>query len=399
MKLYEYVKEENKRTAKIFGIPVMKQTTDYFTEEKRQEFLGGLITTIKLSSKKCDGSKKETKIFGKSFIKKLVENNFITYSFLGFEYRKISLINEFKKQYFKYFDKKHDDIYILRANSGEIYLTLTYIIDALIERNQSKNPLLVATKKYHIDMIKMICPDLPYAYINNVDIELVGSSFKIDKFNFFLLYDNVHFRKVELGAKCGQTEKNHYFEFILETLDLQKDNIKLRKTNVLQDAECSMLDKVKKTGLNLDNFVFLAPEAQACQLYDEDFWCELINRLQKAGRDVFVNLTGNDINLKSAKDFKTCGLTFAEAFALAKRAKRIVSLRSGFTEFLLQAETPIDVLYTKFRPRNALDDLNVYQVISGYGILQIPFVDKSNIREFNMFEIAPAECIRQILEK
>lgn len=352
MKIYEYKREENERTALIFGIPVMKQTSDYMTSERYQEFLGGLITTTKLNSKESDSSKKEIKILGKSVIKRAEENNYRTYSFLGKEYKKVSLLKEFKKLYFKYFGNEYDDIYILRANSGEIYLTLTYLIDSLIKKNCSKKPLLVATKKYHIDMIKMICPDLPFVYIKKLNLKVVGDTFKIDNFRFFLLYDSIHFRKVELDIKANELGSHHYFKSILDRLDFTEKDLKMRKMNVLHSAEESMLEKIEKTGLNLNKFVFLAPEAQSCKLYDEDFWVVLVNKLQEIGYDVFVNLTEKDIKLKNAIDFKTCDLSFAEAFALAKKAKRIVSLRSGFTEFLLQTNVPLDVLYTKFRHRH-----------------------------------------------
>lgn len=398
MKIYEYIREENERTAKLFGIPVMKQTSDYITAERYQEFLGGLITTIKLSSKESDSSNKEIKILGKSVIKRFEENNFRTYSFLGFEYRKISLIEEFKKQYFKYFDKQYDDIYILNANSGEIYLTLTYLIDALIKRNGSKKPLLVATKKYHIDIIKMLCPDIPYVYIKKLRLKITTESFNIDNFRFFLLYDSQHFKQVEIDIKQNELGKHHYFKSILDRLDMSESDVKMRKMNVLPSAEKSMLKKVEKTGLNLDKFVFLAPEAQSCKLYDEDFWVVLVNKLQEMGYDVFVNLVKKDIKLKNAIDFKTCDLSFAEAFALAKKAKRIVSLRSGFTEFLLQTDVPIDVLYTKFRHRHIFNDMSSYHVLHGFGLIQLPFVDVSKIQEFNMFEMAPAECLERIME-
>lgn len=398
MKFYEYIKKEDERTAKLFGFPIMKQTSNYVTTERCQEFLGGLIKTIKLSSKESDSSSKEIKFLGKSISKKIEENNIRTYSFLGLKYKKVSLIEEFKKQYFKYFDNKYDDIYILRANSGEIYLTLTYLIDALIKRNKSKNPLLVATHKYHLDIIKMICPDIPHIYIKKFNLKIVGDSFKIDNFRFFLLFDLVHFKKVELDIKANELGKCHYFQSILNRLNFSKDDLKMRKMSVLPSAEQAMLEKIKKTGLNLDKFIFLAPEAQSCKLYDEDFWVALINKLQEMGYDVFVNLVEKNIRLKNAIDFKTCNLSFAQAFALAKKAKRIVSLRSGFSEFLLQTNVPMDVLYTKFRHRHVFDDMDSYRVLHGFGLVQLPFVDIDNIREFNMFEIAPAECLNKILK-
>lgn len=397
LKLYEYIRGENERTAKIFGLPVMEQTSDYMTAERRQSFLGGIITTLKVNDPHNDRSDKEIKFFGHSFMQRLEQKNCRTYSMFGKIIRKTSLLDTFKKEYFKYFDKKHDDIYILRANSGEIYLTLTYIIDILIKRNGSKNPLLVATLPYHVDMIKMLCPDIPYVYTKKWRMNIIGNEFKIDNYRFFLLYDSPHFKQVEYDIKNNPLGEHHYFKSILSRLNISSNELSMRKITVHLEDERSMLNKVAKTGLNLNKFVFLAPEAQSCKLYDEDFWVTLINTLKAKGYDVFVNLVEDDIKLKSALDFKTCNLSFAEAFALAKRAKKIVSLRSGFTEFLLQTGVPIDVLYTKFKHRHFFDDMDIYHVMSGFGIMQIPFVDKSRIQEFNMFEISPNKCLEKII--
>lgn len=398
MKIYEYIRGENERTIKLFGKTFMSQTSDYMTAERLQSFLGGLITTVKVNDQITDCSKKDIQVLGHSISKRIEENNYRTYYMFGKEFRKISLIDQFKKQYFKYFDKKHDDIYILRANSGEIYLTLTYLIDTLIKRNGSKKPLLVATHKYHIDMIKMLCPDIPYVYIKKLRLKITAESFNIDNFRFFLLFDSQHFKQVEMDIKQNELGTYHYFKSILTRLNMTNADIRMRKAIVNIEDERSMLNKVAKTGLNINKFVFLAPEAQSCKLYDEDFWCLLINKLQEMGYDVFVNLVEDDIKLKGAIDFKTCYLTFAEAFALAKRAKKIVSLRSGFTEFLLQTNVPMDVLYTKFKHRHFFDDMDIYHVMSGFGITQIPFVDKSKIREFNMFEISQAESLKEIFK-
>lgn len=398
MKFYENIKYENERVIKILGIPIIEQTSDYMTAERLQSFFGGLVTTVKILDQITYLSKKEIQICGHSIIKRVEENNYRIYYMFGKEVFRISLLEQLKKQYFKFFDKSHDDIYILRANSGEIYLTLTYLIDALIKRNGSKKPLLVATNKYHIDMIKMLCPDIPYVFINKLRLKISGDTFNIDNFRFFLLFDNQYFKQVEMNIQRNEIGKQHYFKSILERLNMTDADISMRKAAVDTEAEHSMLEKIAKTGLNIDNFVFMAPEAQSCKLYDEDFWCLLINKLQEKGFDVFVNLVDGDVKLKEAIDFKTCRLSFAEAFALAKRSKKIVSLRSGFTEFLLQTGVPIDVLYTKFRHRHFFNDMDIYHVMSGFGINQIPFVDKSKIQEFNMFETAPAECIKEVMK-
>lgn len=398
MKFFEYIKEENERIAKVFGLPVMKRTTNYMSSERFQEFFGGLVTTIKLCSESNDYSNKEIKVFGKSIIKRVEENNFRTYSFLGKECLKISFIEQFKKQSFKYFDKKHDDIYILRANSGEIYLTLTYLIDSLIKKNGSKNPLLVATRKYHIDIIKMICPDIPYVYIKDFSLKIVGNEFQIDNFRFFLLFDTVYFRQVEIDIKTNELGKCHYFKSILNRFEMTEEDLHMRKMNVPHSAERTMIEKVNKTGLNLDKFVFIAPEAYSCELYDEDFWETLIYKLQEKGYDVFVNLVKKDVKLENAVGFKTCDLSFAEAFALAKKAKKIVSLRSGFTEFLLQTDVPMDILYTKFRHRHIFNDMDSHLVMAGFGISQIPLIDVNKIREFDTVELSAKGILEDILK-
>lgn len=397
MKIYEYIRGENERTIKLFGKTFMSQTSDYMTAERYQSFLGGLITTIKVNDQITDCSKKDIQILGHSISKRIEENNYRIYYLFGKKIKKVSLLKEFKKQYFKYFDKDYDDIYILRANSGEIYLTLTYVIDELIKKNGSKKPLLVATLPYHVDMIRMLCPDIPYVYTKKLRIKIAGNSFKIDNFRFFLLFDSPHFKQVERDIKNNPLGEHHYFKSILNRLEIKESDIQYRQITIPIEDEQTMLNKITKTGLNINKFVFIAPEAQSCKLYDEDFWCELINQFQARGYDVFINLVDNEVKLKEAVGYKTCYLTFAEAFALAKRSQRIVSLRSGFTEFLLQTGVPIDVLYTKFRHRHFFDDMDIYHVMSGFGITQIPFVDKSKIREFNMYELSPKECIETIL--
>lgn len=398
MKVYEYIRRENVRTAKLLGFPIMEQTSDYMTSTRIQKFLGGIVTTFKVNNPNNNCSDKDIKVFNHSFIRRFEQNNCRTYSILGRTFRTVSLLEIFKKEYFKYFDKQYDDIYILRANSGEIYLTLTYLIDSLIKKNGSKNPLLVATQRYHVDMIKMLCPDIPYVYVKIWNINITGKTFIVDNFRFFILFDFSHFKQVELDIKNNPLGKHHYFKSILNTLEMTDADLGYRKITVHLEDERSMLNKIAKTGLNIHNFVFLAPEAQSCKLYDEDFWVELINKFQERGVDVYVNLVEDDIKLKGALDYKTCDLSFAEAFALAKRSKKIVTLRSGFTEFLLQTGVPIDVLYTKFKHRHFFDDMNIYHVISGFDLRNIPFVDKAKIQTFNMFEFAQKDCIEKILQ-
>lgn len=388
MKIYEHIKGKNERTIKLFGFPIMEQKFEHITVEKSQSFLGGLITVIKIIDKHqyTDCFNKEIKILGKTVIKKEEKDNYRTYYIGNKKIYSFSLIDEFKKQYCKYFDKQYDDIYILRSRSGESYLALTYVLNKLFQKNGSKRPLLVATLKYHVDIIKMICPEIPYVYVDKFKLKLAGDSFKVDNFRFFVLFNSRHFQQHVI--------EEHYFYTILKICNLLEQDISFCPISLSLDDERKMLEKIGQTGLNLEKFVFLAPETRTLELYDENFWCELINQFKRLGCDVFVNLIDNKIKLKEAVGYKTCYLTYAEAFALAKRSKKIVSLRSGFTEFLLQTEVPMDVLYTKVRNNVAFKDMDTIAI---WGLKSLPFVDKAKIREFNMCKLSPRECIETIL--
>lgn len=396
MKICEYIKSDFERTFNICGIPFFRQSTDYITAEKKQVFFFGLITTQKVY-KENDLEEKNIMFFDNSFLKVSEETYGKIYYLFGKAFHKTIYLDIFKKHYFEYFNKKHDDIYILNANSGETFLTLTYIINSLIEKNNSKNPLLVATKKYHIDLIKMICPEIPFIYIEKMKLPMQDNSFIIDNTRFFLLYSNLYFKKNENLVKEDSQKKAHYFKSITDFLAIDESLIKLKKIQISEDIRNSMLKKVAKTGLNRDKFVFLAPEALSCILYDENFWVDLINNLEKKGFDVFVNLTQKVTDLKNS-NYKTCDLSFSEAFALASESKKIVSLRSGLTEVLLQTNVPVDVIYTKFRRRTGSYDMDIENIISGFSLKKLPYLNYDLINEINTVKTSKEDCLTHILD-
>lgn len=398
MKIFEKIKTKYEKKIKLFGFPLMVQTLDYMTGTKYQSLIGELITSVRIKDPDTYSINKDVKFLGKSLIQRIEDDNSKSYYLFNKKVYSISFFEKFKKQYLEIFDKKCDDIYILRANSGEAYLVLAYLINALLKKHNSKNPLLVATKKYHMDMIKMLCPSIPHIYIEDFDFSIKQDSFKIDNFNFHILFGFKYFKQLIKDIRTHELGQIHYYKSMLNTLNLNEEELEINKMQVLPNAEESMLEKVKNEGLNLEKFVFIAPEAQSCELYDDYFWSLLINKFKDKGYDAFVNLTGNKINLSEAVDFKSCRLNYAEAFALAKKSKKIVSLRSGFSEFLLQTNVPMDILYTKFAQHVFTNAIDVYQVMSAYSVYPLPLDDKTKIREFNMFEISQKDCLDKLLE-
>lgn len=381
--IFNYAKTDNNRSFKVFGIPLYSSNIDYSTNARTQSFLFNLIKTIKTGDIYATDTDKKIQLFGLNILSRVIRKNNIQWKFFGINIKQDNLYKKFKKKYFKYFDKNYDDIYLINANSGEAYLFLTYCLDACIKKYGSKKPLLVATKPYHIELIKMICPDIDYVYIKrfNMFVKSDTVDFRIDNFRFFQVFSHKHFMQVELDIK--NDENAHYFKSILEEFDLTQQDLQMRKTLEIISSVNSMLEKVKKINLNLDNFVLIAPEAHSCTLVDNKYWVELINKYKNEGYDVFVNLVGDEVDLTGA-DYKTCYLTYSEIYSLAKRAKRIIMLRSGLTELFLQTNVSMEVLYTKFRDRILFNSMDVEQVKQGFGLEQLLYVDKNKICEFTL---------------
>lgn len=389
MKIFETLKSDGNRAVKLLGITIYKKTTDFNIEEhcvkttRYQTFLGGIIKTCKINDEFGYYLNKQISILGCTILKNINDGNFVTWYLFNNIIKQLSLKERFKKLYFKYIDEKYDDIYILNANSGEIYLFLTYFADKFIKKNGSKNPLLVATKKYHLEMIKMLCPEIPAVYLDNFSAKIKFNTFEIDKFKFYMIFNNGYFKQVEFAIKNNPLNTYHYFTLMQKELKIEENEISFRNPVYSYENEASMLKKVEYLKLNLDNFVLIAPEAQSCMLVDNSFWVSLIKSFKEKGYDVFVNLVDNSVDLTGI-EYKSCFLTYSEVFALAQKSKKIISLRSGLTEFLVQTNIPVDVLYTKFRNRHLYDDMSVEQVMSGFSLKKLPGVNTDIIREINM---------------
>ena len=75
-------------------------------------------------------------------------------------------------------------------------------------------------------------------------------------------------------------------------------------------------------------------------------------------------------------------LTYQEAFVLASRAERIISLRSGFAEFLMDTQVPLDVIYTDFERRGTFLQVPAHCVFKGFTLSRLPHFVPANVREF-----------------
>lgn len=392
MKIFMRIKSDKFYSLKLFGITIYKKYFDYKKNERTQIFLAGLITTLKISLEYGSHIEKTIKFAGIPVVKIYEINDIIKTFFCGICLHQTSKINVFLKKYRKYFTKDFDDIYILNANSGEIYLFLAHIFGTYAKKNGSKKPLLVATKDYHIPIIKVLCPEIPYIFLKNAAGTLKSKVFSSKVHRFYMIFEHPYFLKVESKIKNHSSPNCHYFKSILERCKINKKEIISRKVKIDKLTRKSMLEKVFKTGLAINNFILLAPEAKSCKLLDDNFWMRTISELKKQGYDIFLNIACNKVNLKNT-GCKTCFLSYAEVFALAKRAKKIIALRSGLTDFLVSCGTPMDVLYTGFPKRPLFGEMSAEDVLSGFNLSELPNFNGKLIKEFNMEQLSTQEYL------
>lgn len=401
MKIFETLKSDGNRAVKLFGITIYKKNIIDFINnssiktKRSQSLLNGLININKININFGYHIEKKIIILGKTFFTRIEDGDVKTSYCFGKVIKQESSKENFVNKYLKIFDNKYDDIYILNANSGEIYLFLTYFFDSYLKKNDSMAPLLVATKKYHLELVKMICPEVPIIFIDKRFINLKENQYNINNFRFFNIFCDYYFRKVEFDIKNNPLGISHYCDSIKSYIGLTDSDITMRKASVPAESEKSMLDKISSINLNLDNFVFIAPEAQSCELLPEQFLIDLINKYHKSNVDIFINLVGNCYNL-SGVEYKSCFLTYSEVFALAQKSKKIISLRSGLTEFLLQTNVPIDILYTNFRLRPIFKDMSVEKVMSGFSIRKLFNVNQKLVNEYNFQDYARQDLINEI---
>lgn len=406
MKIYTYTKHSNNKKLKLFGCTIFQNKLCYEKRIRYKKFLKGFITITTIYgnnySYRLEG---QIRIFGKSLIKWDYKDDFVFYYFINKEIYRVrspySPYSQFINQYIKPLGNAYDHIYMIMPHIGETYLLLTYIIDILIKKDNSKKPLLVLRYKYHADIIQMICPNIPYIFFNITNV---------DSFNFKerIISSNVrisvplpmsYFEEQQLDKDLWiPNNKCHYFDHILKYLDIEYEDIAMRPIIVPEIIKQTMRNKINKTGLNFKKFVFLAIEAQSIKTYSNDFWEELITKLQSKGYDVFINLTQNNTSLNKDLNYKTSDLTLGEAFALAQQAKKIVILRSGLAEFLLQTGTDMYVLNS-----STTDWLSVThtseEVQSYFNLNKLPFVSKENIHQLNISEMSVKHCIKNILSE
>lgn len=311
--------------------------------------------------------------------------------------------NKLCHKYSKLFnDIPYDNIIVLIGDNIDVlYLFFTYVYKLFKEKkcDELKEVLLVINKQSTAKILDLICPEINYIYIN-----LKNDFIKYEEYINGVLEKNFSVIDIKHIAflfediiNYSPTGFTHYLEIVFKNLHLEKeDAVGYRELQIQKYIEDNVIDKVKKTKLNLDKFVFISPESTYSKKYDDEFWTNLCQQIKKQGYDVFLYKNEFDTQIKNCS-YKTCKIDIPEAVALANLSKGIVSLRSPLDELCLQTTPPMFCLYNDFKDKFLEDGIDVYSAYYGYNLNKLPNVNQDKLFEINMFEETNQDVIDKIL--
>lgn len=381
MKIISSEKINSIRTVKLFGLPLMRVEKE--KNAKHQNFLGNLITVHKTF--KEDFVQKNINVLGINVYKYIRKQNNTKYYLFNKFFKEVFLGDKFYWKHRNLFEK-YDDIYVLHANIGETVVFLK-LAKAFFKKNGSKSPLIIGLKPYHKDLVKMFLPDVDIKILKRVKFSLYSKELNIHGHNIKLVFSKSHFDKVEDALRDKDISDKHFVKFILEYLALNREDFSDTEISVTQEEKEILLKKVKKIGLDIDNFVFFAPEASTCESVPADFWEELKERYQCRGIDVYCNAVKEK---EFFKGFKRCSLSMKEVFILAGMAKEIVALRSGLVDLLVYTKQPVKVIYTKARHRESFNPLSAEEIMTGFSLKKFDNVREFSAEDYGVKELAEA---------
>lgn len=272
-------------------------------------------------------------------------------------------------------DENYTDIYINFNCSGETYLFLSYL-------NPSSKCLFIATKKYHIDLVHMMHPEIECVYIPDIlPLRGIDNIYK-EKYKgrtFYNILPFKHFIKLENDLRRGINL--HYCEEICKTMGVNYSK-KAGMPFISEAVKRSAIKKAHIIGLNLSKFIFICPESHSNKKLSAAFWNNITETLYSNNYDVFINA----LELNAAYGIgKTCFLNFEEAYYLASLSKGIIGLRSGFMEPLTSINNmPVVCLYTDFKDRGLLHSMPSDIIKKGFSLKKLPNAVENNIFEYNM---------------
>lgn len=285
---------------------------------------------------------------------------------------------------------QYNDYYIFLSRSGEFFLLMHHLKE-WSAKNNSNNFILIFTARYHLNICKMFFPDIPMAYVKKTNVPLISRGVKSIHFiyktkNIYVPTNERYFVQVE---SIIRDKNGHYYELLKQHLNLSDETGKY----IISIEAQNKIKNIVKYILN-DNFVFISPETLSNEPMEKDFWDNLTAKLKSLGYEVFCNA----MEFKNLADDSTSTfLTYEESIELAKYAKAIIGMRSGFLECLSQNNVPLVALYTDFSMRPGFKKLKSDSVLQGFSISKLPNINKKLLYEYDVNSFADENKIIELI--
>lgn len=337
----------------------------------------------------CNSKTFDFRLFGIRILHSKLKGYYKKYYFLFLPVLYLKATKEFLTKFLDDLIEKYpqyDDYYVFLSRSGEFFLLMHHLREWL-QKNKSTNYILIFSAKYHLNICKMFFPEIPCAYIKNINVPLISRGIKKIKTcyknkNIYVPTYERYFVDVENKIRDNDA---HYYKLL-------KFHIGLSDKTEHYSITDSTKEKVAKIVNHFldNNFVFISPETLSNELMEKDFWEDLCDHIRTKGYKIYCNAMFFHNLIPGCE---AMFLTYEESIELAKYAKGIIGMRSGFIECLSQNNTPMFVLYTDFPKRQGFKRLASGKVLNGYSIKKLPYVNKDNLYEYDVNKYKKQELI------
>ncbi len=351
-----------------------------------KKYLCGILKVI--SCAECS----EYLLFNVTILK--TKNEFYRKQFviLGLSFKKFFSPSQALKQIFSQITDGYDSIYYISCGTGEGYILANHF-DEIIKNNNSKKPYVIVRNKALFSIFNIFNPKLNkkiFMLENDLDFrKFCKNKYKYRGKNIYIFFPTKHFFKQDKILLNSKKKINHFYFYLCNLL----------KLNNLTDIKINNYDKTFNIITNAQSKVVLfAPEANACKMYNPEFYFKLEKLLMGCGYNVIWNVTKCNTVYESKKTFE---LTHEQIINIAINAKAVIGLRSGLFDILSTIKnTQLHVLYTDFHDKGVNNGCyySSKAALKAFTLKEMPCVHKENIFEYDTNTISEVAIIQKIME-
>lgn len=284
-------------------------------------------------------------------------------------------------------------VFVFWANSGEIALLLSLFFEKILHQLGIKNEeeyVILCTKTYHKHMLSMYFPKARVAVEKPLALRYITGDCTVGDWKITMFFPGKYFAKFESLADKNKTV--NFYDWMKLWLNISNPRIQAPDTEVMADYHNQSITKLAQLNLNYDKLAIVSENSFSGHNVDPELFEEIKSSLQKNGFSIYVNR----LNQKDP-----AFLTYPEIFALARRAKIIIGVRSGLMDFLAATGKPMIVLYTSFPDRGFnTPSKTTKQVMEMFNMKALPYHGFGDLFQLNTEEFDSCiSLVRQLIER